>query len=271
MIFHPRMNRDEHGYRKLFSNPCSSVFIRGYFFFFALFFAGLAFAQKPAVEPETGDALAAQLRSMQPEGNSEISGVLKIRSANGREDIPVVCNIETKGDSWQVIYQTRARTNSGAEKLVVIHFPEAPNKYLYARAPSPKAALPEPKALSPAEAAIPLAGSDFWLSELGFDFLSWPEQRKLKGEMRLGQPCYVLESINPDGKVAVRVKSYIDKESGGLLIAEAYDRNNKLVKDFSLGGSSFKKINGRWQLRKMRIISPQAKSETTLEFDLPKD
>ena len=89
--------------------------------------------------------------------------------------------------------------------------------------------------------------------------------------MRLGQACYVLESIHPDAPLVVRVKSWIDKDSGGLLIAEAYDRNKKLVKEFSLAGSSFKKVNGQVQLRRMKIRSPQKKSETVLEFDLPEE
>ena len=222
-------------------------------------------------EPATGEELAAQLRAMQPGENSEISGVLKIRSSGHREDIPVVCKIVTNGNSWDLIYETRATTNSGAEKLVVTHSLDSPNKYLYARAKTPSAPLPELKSLASGDASIPLAGSDFWLSELGLDFFHWPQQKKLKGEMRLGQPCYVLESGNPDAPVVVRVKSYIDKESGGPLIAEAFDGKGKMVKEFSLSGSSFKKINGRWQLRKMRITSPRNDSETTLEFALPKD
>ena len=233
----------------------------------AILFAATAFAQ-PSAEPATGEELVAQLRAMQPGENSEISGVLKIRAPNRRIEIPVVCTVVTNGDSWRVTYETRATTTSGAEKLVVIHTLGAPNQYLYARASTPGADLPDLKSVSPSEAAISLAGSDFWLSELGFEFLHWPQQKKLKGEMRLGQPCYVLESVDPNGPVIARVKSYIDKESGGILIAEAFDNKGKTVKEFSLSGSSFKKINGRWQVKKMRISSPKIDSETTLEFDL---
>ena len=265
------MKTDAHGFRNSVLDSCRSGISGGFFFLSVIFFGGLAFAQSPETEPQTGAALVAQIRSMQPEENSEISGVLKIRSPNRREDIPVICHVVTNCDGWRVIYETRPTANAGAEKLIVIRSPTLPNKYLYARALSPKAPLPEPKTLSSGEAVIPFAGSDFWLSELGFDFLDWPEQQKLKGEMRLGQPCYVLESRNPQAPKIVRVKLWIDKESGGLLIAEGFDRNNKLVKEFSLGGSSFKKINGHWQLKKMRIRSPKNKSETVLEFDLPKD
>ncbi len=244
-------------------------FIRG-FFSVAFFSATLALGQSPN-EPATGHEIVAELRSMQPQGNSEISGVLKIDSGNRIREIPVVCNIVTNGDSWKVIYQTHATTNGGAEKLVVIRSPNAPNQYFYARAATSNSPLPQATLLSSSDAAIPLAGSDFWLSELGFDFLLWPQQQKLKGEMRLGQACYVLESRNPDAPKVVRVKSFIDKDSGGLLIAEGYDRQNKLIKEFSLGNSSFKKVNGQWQLRRMKMVSPKIDSETILEFDLPKE
>ncbi len=233
--------------------------------------ANLAVAQTTESEPRTGDALVEQLRSLQPRESAEISGVLKIKSPNRRADIPVVLTIITNGNSWQVIYETRPTTNSGAEKLIVIRSANQPNKYLYSRAPTPRTNLPDPKPLASGDANIPFAGSDFWLTELGFEFLRWPIQRKLPGEMRLGQPCYVLESLNPGAPSVVRIKSWIEKESGGFLVVEAYDRNKRMVKEFSLGGSSMKKVNGRWQLKKMKISSPQAKSETILEFDLPKD
>jgi hypothetical protein len=242
------------------------VWIRGFvfFLFFALTYA--AFSQAPADEPQTGDEIARELRNMQPGGNTEVSGNLII---NRHEKIPVVCNITTNGDSWKVVYKTERTANTPAEKFITIHTLNGPNKYFYSSASSPAASLPEPKLLSSAEVAIPFAGSDFWLSELGFDFLHWPSQKKLPGQMRLGQACYVLESIDPKAPVVVRVKSYIDKDSGGILIAEGYDRNKKLIKEFSLGGGSFKKVNGQWQLKKMKISSPKEDSETVLEFDLP--
>jgi hypothetical protein len=242
------------------------VFIRGFLFFFLFAFAIVA--QPIEAEPQTGYEIAEQLRSMQPEANTEVSGTLII---NGRKKIPVICKIETNGNSWKVIYEAKPTTDSGAEKFIAVHSLTGPNKYFYSRARNSSASLPDPKPLKAEETAIPFAGSDFWLSELGFEFLHWPQQKKLEGKMRLSRPCYVLESINPDAPVVVRVKSYIDKESGGILIAEAYDRNKKMVKEFSLGGSSFKKINGQYQLKKMSIRSPREDSETVLEFDLPEE
>ncbi|MDQ6631385.1 MAG: outer membrane lipoprotein-sorting protein [Verrucomicrobiota bacterium] len=215
--------------------------------------------------------LAEQLRSREPEENSEIGAVLKIRSKNKKmTEIPVICKILTSTNHWDTIYETAATPQIGAEKLIVRHFTNAPNQYFHARAENSSDLLPELESLSPAGATIPLAGSDFWLTDLGLDFLHWPEQRRLKGELRLNQSCYVLESSDPDGEEIVRVKSWIDKKSNGILVAEAYNRKKQKVKEFSLSGSSFKKIKGHWQLEKMDIHNAKTGSQTTLKFNLPK-
>ena len=182
--------------------------------------------------------------------------------------MPVVCRVAVHDDTWETDYQTAATTNAGAERLVVIHRVNGPNVYRYACAPAPAAPLPDPATISAAQAAgTSLAGSDFSLADLGLEFLHWPQQLQLKGEMRLSRPCYVLESRNPAASGIVRVKSYIDKESNGLLIAEGCDADGHKIKDFSLHGSSFKKVNGHYQLEKMEIKNLKIKSLTVLKYD----
>jgi len=220
-------------------------------------------------EDPSGQALAAELRSLRPPENLERTAVLKIRAGGRRQEITVRLQIVLETNSWQAIYETSPTSHAGAERLVVVHYANERNKYLHARAPTPTATLPKPMEISSDQANIPLAGSDFWLTDLGLDFLHWPEQQRLKGEMRLGQPCYVLESKNPKAQSITRVKSWIDKESGGILIAEGYDRDGKLVKEFSLSGSSFKRVNGNLQLEEMKIRSPKSGSQTILKFNLP--
>jgi len=114
----------------------------------------------------------------------------------------------------------------------------------------------------------PFAGTDFWLADLGMEFLHWPEQQLIKKEMRRGRSCKVLESTNPQlGKGAYgRVRSWIDGESSQLILAEVYDSENRLLKAFSVG--SVKKIKGRWELKDMEIRNEQTDSLTRLEFDL---
>jgi hypothetical protein len=60
----------------------------------------------------------------------------------------------------------------------------------------------------------------------------------------------------------------MDQETGGLLIATAYDVGSNVVKEFSLHGSSFKKVNGHWRLEKMQIHDYKAHSQTELKFDV---
>ena len=119
-------------------------------------------------------------------------------------------------------------------------------------------------------AARPFAGSDFRVMDLGLEFFHWPEQRLLKPEMRHNRSCRVLESTNPASDPAgyARVVSWIDVETDGLVCAEAYDRGNRLVKEFSVG--SFRKVEGRYQLQDMKIRNAKTGRRTELEFDLKK-
>ncbi len=239
-----------------------------FFSFFIFHFSFPILAFEAPDDTNAGQALAAKLRAEVPTENSQTRGVLKIATPDGSSEVPVNCEVKVLDGTWQTIYQTGPTARSGPERLVVIHSANGPNRYLYARAAPPSAPLPEAAPVAAGALSTPLAGSDFSLGDLGLDFLHWPQQEQLKGEMRLGQPCYVLESRNPGGKPVARIKSFIDKENGGLLLAEAYDTQGRMVKEFSLGGSSFKKVNGQWRLEKMEMRDRNRRSRTTLKFDV---
>jgi len=228
----------------------------------------LATAVPPRESDMSGQALAQRLRSAEPDENSEIHGTLIIHAGKIVTRVPVVCRVVLKGTTWETEYETSATANIGAEQLVVVHSTNGPNEYLYARAAQPGTTPAKPAAVPAADAAIPLAGSDFSLADLGLEFLHWPQQQRLPNETRLGQACYVLESRNPAGREIVRVRSDIDQDTGGLLIATAYDANGRVVKEFSLSGSSFKKVNGHWRLEKMEIRNHKSHSRTELKFDI---
>jgi hypothetical protein len=84
--------------------------------------------------------------------------------------------------------------------------------------------------------------------------------------MRKGRPCRILESTNPKAKNYTRVRSWVDLENKGVILAEAYDAAGKLMKRFSIG--SVQKLDGAWQLKDMEMIDELRGSETRLEFDL---
>ena len=197
--------------------------------------------------------------------------MLHVRRRDGQSDaIPVICKITTGQPAWQVVYETRNAGATAAEKLVIVHKAGQPNEYLHARAGAAGETPGPPARLAPEQITTPLAGSDFWLMDLGLEFFHWPQQRILKTEMRKSRSCDVLESLNPHPapRAYSRVVSWLDKETGGPIMAEAYDQKNKLVKEFSL--RSFKKVDGQWQLQEMEISDVKNRSRTRLEFDLDK-
>ena len=198
---------------------------------------------------------------MVPREDSSFRGVLKIRDPQGRTtEVPVTSQVQSGGKNWQVTYIAKP-VGSAEEKLTIVHAQDQPNEYLYSKGSG------NTQRLSGSQANIPFAGSDFWLSDLGLEFLHWPVQRFVKTEMRHSRWCNLLESINPDpGSGYARVRSSLDKESGGPIVAEGYDRSNRLVKEFLI--KHFGKVEGEWQLKEMEIRSPLKRTRTRLEFDL---
>lgn len=218
--------------------------------------------------PAAGLELAAQLRDLFPEEDATWQGSLKVRPRGAAPvSTPVQCRV-TRGDGeWRVTYETQAIRSQGAEQLTVIHRTNSPNQYLYAHAATPAETLGAAAPLANPEADRPLAGSDFWLSELGFEFYHWPKQNRLTGKMRRSRPCLVLESSNPaagPGGLA-RVLTYIDIETRQPILAEAYGPDGKLLKEFSLGHLA--KVNGKWVVKDLEISNRQTGSRTWLEFD----
>ena len=230
----------------------------------------------PAVELD-GHGLAMQLSSMEPVESSEIHGTLCIKLKRKHSEAPFVCKVIRRDTTWDSVFQAQATEKIAAETLVIIHTPGAPNRYLYAKAQSPTNTLVEPQPISAEKAAVTaFAGSDYSLADLGLDFLQWTSQERLRGRTRLNRACYVLESRNDHAPEVVRVRSFIDREYAGtlgsqgfpaILVVEAYNSKNEMIKEFSLHGSSFKKVDGRYRLEQMEITNLKTGSQTTMKFD----
>lgn len=227
---------------------------------------GLNFASAQGMYPTgpaAGQELANALSSMRPAEDASWRGVMKI-SGRGHKTImvPVTCQTALGDSDWTVTYTAGPTNGSGAERLVIHFSTNAPPQYLYTPASG------QPKSLAGAETDVPFGGSDFWLSDLGFQFYHWPDQNRLKGDMRRSRPCFVLESVNPHPATNSygRVKVWIEKESGVPLEAEIYGADGSDLKEFQLG--SVKKVNGRYQLKDMEISNEKTKSRTELVFDL---
>ena len=217
-----------------------------------------------------GQALAEKWRDAVPPENAEYKGALKIRNRDGdTETVPLTFKIIRRETNWQTIYETGGTARRAAQRLVIVHEAGKPNEYYFAAATKPGEPAGQPLRLTNAPPTLPFAGSDFWLIDLGLEFFHWPSQRLLRTEMRKGQVAKVLESVNPRpaGGYA-RVVTWLEKESGAPILAEAYDANDKLLKQFSI--KSVEKVKSQYQLQEMQISNPRTESRTRIEYDFEK-
>lgn len=214
-----------------------------------------------------GRQLAADLLGQRPATNAVQTGVIRIRPKTGpRQTIPFRCDIVAGGETWRTIY-IATNAPDRTVRFEVAHFPNGTTTYLLTCATNGATRLVT-QVLTDNEAATPFAGADFWLCDLGLEFLRWPEQRVVAHERRKTRNCAVLESVNPHPEPGAyrRVRVWVDQDSGGLVFAEAYDAQDKLLKEFD--PKSLKKINGQWELHEMRIRNVQTDSQTVIEFNL---
>lgn len=230
-----------------------------------------------------GRALVKKILEQQPENNYTNSGVLDIRDAQGRHiKIPVqfeVVMMRTGG--WQAIYSTEFTNTANADpafgrlyfcQLAVIHSDNQRNLYRIPNVNSSPADTDSFVNLTDDQIMVPFARSDFWFADLGLEFFHWPEQRVLPKTTNLkrGRDYTLLESTNPHPTASgySRVVSWIDKESNGILEAEAFDANGKELKYFE--PENFEKVNGQYQVESMVMENVQTGSKSVLEFDLNK-
>jgi hypothetical protein len=228
-----------------------------------------AFAQGTKSAPATlpgekidAAALIKDILGHAPKTPREMAGELKIRDANGHQRVvPIKWMIRPFENQWQDIYQTPANSEIPPETLIVVHREGFTNHYDYKRDGK---TVPDVVA----NPFMPFATSDFFVADLGLEFLHWPNPRHIRTQMRKSRPCYVIETINPTPQKGAyaRVLSWIDTENGGLIRAEGYTADGSLLKEFQVKKVS--KVEGRWQLKEIGIRNEQTDSNTALEFDL---
>jgi len=255
----------------------------------------------PPEQAAAGQALAQKWRDSVPAESAEYKGALKIRRSEAQtETVPIIFRIIIGQPSWQTIYEAAPTAKLPGQKLIIIHTPGKPNQYLFASGSKPGDPAGQPAPLTNDRAAKPFAGSDFWPSDMGLDCFHWPTQRLLKTEMRAGQVTKVpesrpnaeggrrnAESSTPHSALGTpnsadsalrtprsefaysRVVTWLEKESGAPILAEAYDRNDKLLKQFSI--KHVKKVKGHYQLQEMQIRNAKDNSRTRIEYEFEKE
>lgn len=233
-----------------------------------------------------GRQLTLEILSQRPAENTDSKGVMQIRGPRGRySEVPIVCIIFVTFPvattniilpDWDTFYQA-ALTNK-TEYLRVEHTATLTNIYTWSTNAGDDVPvvgdipvighLFHGHQITGPALLTPFAGSDFWICDLGLEFFHWPDQKIIKHETRRTRACAVLESTNPNPTPGgySRVDTWIDNETLGIVHAEAFDANGKLLKVFD--PKSFKKVNGQWELQDMEIRNVQTGSRTWIKFNL---
>ena len=128
----------------------------------------------------------------------------------------------------------------------------------------------EVERLNEKQATRPFADSDFWMADLGLEMLRWPHQNVIKRESRRRELCSVL--VSRPAKAAQggysKVVSWVDEDSMGIIRAELFDGEGRLLKVFE--PKSFKKVDGQWHVNEMEMRNEQANTRTSNNIDLEK-
>ncbi len=212
-----------------------------------------------AVEPlPDGNQLAKTIRNLIPEENVEIRATMEVvERENKRLETGVVIQVEKLGQAqWQTTYKAK-RGGDVSEHWLIRHEIDQPNRYEH-----------KGRLVKRTEILSSLAGSSFYIADFGMEFLHWPSQTVLKTQRRKSRLCHVLESRNPKPAKGEyhRVVSWVDKETGGILLADIYMAEVKPVKRFAVKGLT--KKDGRWQVDEMEMRNTKTRARSRLYFHL---
>ena len=231
---------------------------------------GLA-PESPKANPRAeadGQALVTELLAQMPAQNLTNRGVLRIRMGRGPwREVPVDFRIFSTPEGWESVYESGG-TNHPPSRLTIRRRTHGEVEYRLANTTNGVCPESAGEVLAGAATMVPFANSDFWVADLGLEFLRWPTQRLLRKEMTRGQSCNVLESTAPAGQTNgyVRVLAWLDIDTGGVVFAEGYDAKGRLLKEFA--PKAFKKVGGQWELEEMEILNRQNGSRTRIQFEL---
>ena len=231
---------------------------------FPLLFASTLFCGLLPVAADSlpsGQELARSIRDALPAKDTVIEATMEVTLRN-RKRVETPLTVQTKQIGQAeclMIYETKPSDGVG-EYWQVRRTVAKANEYRTGK---------ETKRLAKGEDLKEgLAKSSFSLSDLGLEFLHWPNQKTLKKQRRKSRSCHVLESTRPDagdGGV-VRVLSWVDIKSGGVLAADFHTADGKVLKRFSVKGLT--KKDGHWQVDELEMRDVEERTRSRLKLHL---
>lgn len=223
----------------------------------------------PAEGRRAAAELLGNLLKLKPSENGTEQLLVKITAGDdARKEVPVTFSIVVSATNFLNIYEASGQGDSSM-KLTIVHAEGQPNEYLLSQPASAAA-----RKLNASQLMTPFAGSDFWIVDLGLEFLHWPDQRITKKQMRKNLFCDVLESVDPHPVAGgySKVVSWVaaNRPDDVVIVhADAYDQSGKLLKQFD--PKKVRKVNGAWELAEMEILNRQTHSSTRIEFNYSPD
>ena len=220
----------------------------------------------PADPVAAGRELVARLLSLRPAENATNEAVLRVRvNKTNQFEVPLRIEVRVSETNWSTTYIATPKDGVGQSRLEITRDFDGSAQY---RLRADRGDSVEQSSPAGVEAMIPFARSDFWVADLGMEFLHWPTQRLLKKELCRGQSCDKLESLAPAGQTNgyVRVVAWFDIDTGGPVLVEAYDAKDKMMKEFK--PNDFTKVNGQWQVEELEMNDRRTGSRSFLHFKL---
>jgi hypothetical protein len=223
----------------------------------------------PADPVAAGRELAARLLALRPAADATNTASLHVRASRTNTfEVPLLIVIHATDTNWSTTYSTQGTNTIHAATFTVIRTGSGSNAYQVRRFSHPSGDTNGIENLTGEQALVPFADSDFWLGDLGMEFLHWPTQRLLRKELCRGQSCDRLESVAPAGQTNgyTRVVGWFDIDTGGPVLIEAYDASGRMVKEFK--PNKFKKVNGQWQVEELEITNRRTGSRSWIRFKI---
>jgi hypothetical protein len=218
----------------------------------------------PADPDAAGRELVARLLALKPDENATNEAVLHVRLNRTNEwDVPLRVEVRVSETNWTTTYLANPSNSADQTCFTVVRTGQRAAEYHLRRdlGDSVQQSSPTGPGLM-----VPFAGSDFWLADLGMDFLQWPTQRLVLKEVRRTQSCDKLESLAPPGWTNgyVRVVSWFAIDSGAPVLIEAYDARGRMLKEFK--PNEVRKVNGQWRAEELEMNNWRTGSRSSLRF-----
>ena len=205
-----------------------------------------------------GAQMALYMQAMRPANAVNGNGMLRIRPPRGgkRRTVPVEFRTFAQGAALVNHYSVQEGT------LTVRAAVGKDTQYEWT------ATDKNPEKLDAEQAMRPFSGADFWMADLGLEMLRWPNQNVIDRKLRRGELCSVLVSrpVKVTEGGYSKVVSWVDEDSMGIVRAELFDAQGKLLKIFE--PKAFMKIDGQWHLKEMEMRNEQTGSRTAIVFEL---